>query len=243
MVGTGDAKLVADSTRDSYAAGAQIWKADDLWNTYKRAQISRFVDHYCLPLVPPGAEILNVGSGGDGYAWLPPNTINVDLFVSQVEKLPLAVAADVVMLPFQDKAFDLIVCTGSVINYCSVIEAMREMRRVLKTGGFLVFDFESSASFEHVGRKQWNSAIARIETFYGSRTEHLWVYAPRLVADLLAELRLKTQRWRSFHIASSAMYRVTGDQGLASRCIALDFLFRPLSFFADDHIILAQKNA
>jgi SAM-dependent methyltransferase len=243
MVDVEDAKLVVNSTRDSYGAGAQIWKSDDLWNTYKRAEISRFVEKCCLPLVSPKSEILNVGSGGDGYNWLPPDTVNVDLFASQVEKLPLAVTADVMKLPFRDEAFDLILCTGSVINYCSVIEALREMRRVLKTTGLLVFDFESSASFEHFGRRQWNSTVARVETFYGSRTEHLWVYAPRFVKELLTQLRFKTLRRRSFHIASSAIYLLTGDQERAARFARLDLLSRPFSFFADDHIILVQKSA
>jgi ubiquinone/menaquinone biosynthesis C-methylase UbiE len=48
------------------------------------------------------------------------------------------VAADVIWLPFREHAFDVVVSTSSLHYWVEPIEALREIRRVIKTNGRLV---------------------------------------------------------------------------------------------------------
>jgi ubiquinone/menaquinone biosynthesis C-methylase UbiE len=76
------------------------------------------------------------------------NHLYTDLIVGSLRNVPLAVVSDAEQLPFPVNTFGIAICVGSVINYCSAASAISEFVRVLKSGGLLVLEFETSDSFE-----------------------------------------------------------------------------------------------
>lgn len=238
-----DAAEVRLSAEALYAQGQCIWDSHDLWNAYKRAQISKFVEVVASHPIANAELALNAGSGGEGYDWLPRGTINSDLFLEQVRKLPRAVVNDIAALPFPDSTFDLCVCVGSVLNYASAIEAIYELCRVLKPGGYLILHYESSNSFEHWLTRNWNRAVARIVTTNSGHMDKIWVYAPSFIADILARCDLTIRAANSFHILSSVASRLGFKQNVAATLARYDHWFAALRNAADDQIILAEKIA
>ena len=234
---------VSRSTKALYEDGQKIWRPDDKWNIYKRRRISEFARRESLPALNSASTILNAGSGGEPYDWMPLSAINIDIFLRQVEKLPLAVVSDARALPFRSNTFDLILCLASVVNYTSAAECFREFHRVLKAGGKLVFDYESSASFEHLGKRYWNRRVTQVNSIYARRNETLWVYSPEFVLDLLLEFGFRICSSESFHIASSLAFRLGLNQDTAASFSNLDRYLAMLNFFADDHIISVEKIA
>jgi hypothetical protein len=237
----------ADSIRQSanahYGDGQTIWDQSDRWNCYKRQQISRFVEAQAPQILTDSAAVLNAGSGGEPYRWLPSATINSDLYLAQVRKLPNAVVCDISLLPFADSVFDLVLCVGPVLNYAPVFESIAELSRVTKVGGHVVLHYESSRSFEHLLRAPWNRLVSAVETINGGEADRLWVYSPTLIKHLVHQHGLVIRREWKFHILASAATRIGLSQQRAAGLARLDHLFSWLNELADDRIILAEKIA
>lgn len=224
-----------------YAQGQEIWQRGDLWNAHKRSCIERFVAQSALELIDAAGSILNAGSGGESYNWLPKTAVNSDLFLEQVKKLPQAIVSDVTSLPFSDGSFDLSICVGSVLNYVSIGEAIGELARTVKPGGHLIIHYESSNSFERWFTRSWNKAVAGITTINSFRVDKIWVYSNRYVAEVLAEYDLIPLKAQSFHIASALASRIGLSQNAAARFAVLDPWVKILGTAADDQIILVKK--
>jgi len=240
-MGDRDAAEVRQSAEALYAEGQEIWDPRDRWNSHKRSGIEAFVATWCLDVINAARLVLNAGSGGELYNWLPRRTVNSDLFFEQVRGLPSAVVGDVCLLPFANATFDLSVCVGSVLNYASLLEALSELSRSLKVGGHLILHFESSNSFEQWFSANWNRSIARITTVNSGRTDRIWIYSPRFVEDALRSLGLEIRKRDSFHIASALATRLGLSQDRAARLGRLDGRLKYLAAAADDQIILAEK--
>ena len=233
-----DVRLSAEAL---YADGQVIWDRDDLWNQHKRTGIEAFVVRRCMSIVSAAHLTLNAGSGGEQYAWMPHNSVNSDLFFEQVKNLPRAVVGDVCSLPFANETFDLSVCVGSVLNYASLLEAIRELSRSLKRGGHLILHYESSNSFEQWLLRNWNVSVARITTVNGGRLDKIWIYSPRFVTEALRSFGLVVREKDSFHIASAIASRLGAGQNKAARFGKYDAWLKFLGRAADDQIILAEK--
>lgn len=236
-----EAADVRHSAEVLYAKGQEIWSRKDLWNLHKRAGIEAFVISRCLPLLRGAGLVLNAGSGGESYSWLPPHTVNSDLFFEQVKRLSRAVVSDICLLPFADNTFDVSVCVGSVLNYASLLEAIGELSRSLKVGGHLILHYESSKSLEQLFSENWNKSIVQISTINGGRTDRIWIYSPEFVSGALRTFGLEIRQKDSFHIASAMASRLGFQQGIAAQFGILDRWLRPFGAAADDQIILAEK--
>lgn len=243
MTDGADAETIRKSAQTLYRAGQPIWNPSDAWNTYKRARIDAFVRLNCAELLKQSECVLNAGSGGEAYEWLPPSAVNVDLFEAQVRKLSSAVVGNLEETPFVPAAFDMIVCVGSVLNYISAIEALREMDRILKPGGHLILHYETSESFEHLGYPRWRKPVARVETFNSGQADTVWVYSRSFIRDIVGGFGWSIIHAERFHILSTLGTRLGLSAQRAAAWAAMDRWLGPLNHFADDEIILIAKTA
>lgn len=236
-----DAADIRQSAEALYAEGQEIWDRKDQWNFHKRAGIEAFVVGHCLEVLDRSDLVLNAGSGGEPYSWLPQNTINSDLFLEQVRRLPKAVVSDVCSLPFPNATFDFSVCVGSVLNYAPLLESLSELARSLKIGGHLLIHFESSNSFEQWLSPNRNKSVVRITTINSGKIDKIWIYSPGFVAEALQSFGLEIRKMGSFHIASAFASRLGASQEKAAKLGRLDRWLSFLASAADDQIILAEK--
>lgn len=135
---------------------------DTLAGPLYRAGIRRL-----LPLlrVPPLPAILDVGSGTglnllEAAAWFGPARLlrGIDIAPGMVEfanrkAAMLGVPAlftmgDAARLPFPDQTFDLVICNSVLHWFEDRLQALREMRRVLRPGGALALICASPPGFQ-----------------------------------------------------------------------------------------------
>jgi SAM-dependent methyltransferase len=173
-----DDLLVRESAERLYGGGHRIWDPKDRWNAYKRSIIDEFSEQHARALISQAETILDAGCGSERYSWLPEREISFDRFPKQLRDKSRAVVGDLGLLPFKCGSIDFVVCVASVLNYVSAIEAISEMSRVLRPGGYLLLHYETSTSFEHVLRPLWAHSVARINTINNGRDDTLWIYRP-----------------------------------------------------------------
>jgi SAM-dependent methyltransferase len=234
--------IVSRSADQMYAAGQEIWPPYDRWHLHARNRIEQFILRFRALTLDRCQAILDVGCGRDGYAWTPQDAINLDKFYEQVAQKSRAVVGDLENLPFATASFDLVLCVGSVINYVSAMEAVAELARVTANRGRLFLHFETSTSFEQIGKSSWNAlaTINRTENSY--RTDHVWIYSPQFILKALSDSGFKILAQDRFHILSALLSRCGMEQDRASRAARLDKFFFWLSAFADNIIVLAERT-
>jgi SAM-dependent methyltransferase len=237
-----DRRLIRASAEKLYGAGQKIWHANDPWNAHVRKEIDKFGRKYAKEQVANASQALDVGCGSESYGWLPETRISTDRFEAQLKNVPNPMVADVEDLPLETQSVDFIVCVGAVLNYASAAEAIAELARVSQPGGFLLLQFETSTSFEHVLTKRWGAPAMRIETVNAVRAETLWVYNPRYIFDLLSTFGFEVVVSERFHVLSALGLRLGMGQQRAARLAHLDRAFQWCGRFADDVILLAQKR-
>jgi SAM-dependent methyltransferase len=243
MLSSDDEFFVRAATKRLYGDGQRIWDPEDRWNAYKRSVISEFSDRHASRLIAEAKIILDAGCGSESYPWLPERAICLDRYFGQARTRSNAIVGDLGSLPFNDSSIDFLVCIASVLNYVSAVEAISEISRVLRPGGYLLLHFETSTSFEHILHSRWGSPVVRTDTMNSGRPDTLWIYRPSYIATILAATKLSINKIQEFHIASALALRLGLSQQLSARFAMLDPLLQLFSMFADDVIILAERRA
>ena len=172
---------------------------------------------------------------------MPASAVRMDLYYEQVAKQPNALVADIERLPFRNGSFDLIFCLGSVLNYVSALESLKELARVMAPNGHLYLHFETSSSFEQIFRRSWNAPVFLSKTVNASRADYIWIYSPSYIFQILNALGFRIRKTRQFHILSALFSKMGMSQDRAHKLARLDGMVPWLGVFADDVIILAEK--
>lgn len=164
---TDDAKKKAAAT---YNAAADFYDhpANTFWERYGRRTIERLG-------LKPGARVLDVCCGS-GASAIPAaqavgpegSVVGVDL-AENLLKLAYSKASqvgltniefqsgDLTALPFPDESFDAVICVFGIFFVPDMDAAVRELRRVLRTGGRLAVTTWGPRFFEPVNTVFWNS--------------------------------------------------------------------------------------
>lgn len=153
------------------------WPIDDPWSQHTKRSIADFVGGVAVKRPARSGDAspltLNVGSHGNMYGLGPENHFQVDIAEKSLKEIRLACVADVEILPFRSETFDIVLCVGSVINYCSAAAAIIELARVLKPGGHLVLEFETSDSLEFAFTGDLGRDATIVRTFYNGTLERI----------------------------------------------------------------------
>ena len=247
----GQHKLALDpptpaETRAFYESIAELYPSDDRWHRITHDWISRFVRNELGDDVTlRDQSVLNLGSGGQSFG-LPERAIcHVDLHGNGFTRDQRLILGDVQALPEFCHLFDFCICVGSVINHCDAAVVISEICRVLKPGGRLILEFESSHSFEFLLSTPFRKSAAIVTTLYQGREIRLWIYSPQYIRSLLRTFEFAVSKRAMKHILSSAVFRIWPRPNFAARFHCLDGMARLLPTLrehAHNVIFLCQKS-
>jgi len=193
--------------------------------------VRRYIlEHVARFYLTSEAKILNAGSGGDSLGLQYRKHFHVDLAHRGLGAR--AAVANIQALPFADSSFDLIVCVGSVINYCDAYLAISEMARALKPQGKLILEFERSRSFEFILTSAFDANAHVVQTFYNEHTQYLWVYSEKYLLSVLEANDMRLTYVERFHIISPLLLRLTNSPGIAAKLAEADLVLRKFNFLA-----------
>jgi SAM-dependent methyltransferase len=203
---------------------SDVWPEDNAWSAHTRREISRRLHRHLLEFSAESSidRLLNIGSHGNAYGVRVPEHVHIDLAENALAGLPLAVVGDAELLPFADHTFDIAVCVGSVINYCSPPRVFFEIARVLKPGGHLLLEYETSESFEFVMSGDFGKDVALVETFYNCASDKIYVYSSRYIQNALHAAGFSIQASERFHILSALAFRLIKSERIAATFARFD---------------------
>ena len=241
-------KLSAPKPNDSrafYESISELYPTDDRWHRITHQWIASVVNQQ----FPNGGSltdqsVLNLGSGGQSFC-LPERVVfHVDLNEKGFAEGQRYIVADIQALPDLHRTFEYCICVGSVINHCDAAAVLAGVSRILRPGGSLLLEFESSYSFEFACTRNFRKSAVVVRTRYQNREIHLWMYSPRYIKSLLKTFNFGLRGSIRKHILSPAVYRLWPNANFAARFHLLDGLARfipVVNWHAHNIIYLCQK--
>lgn len=208
--------------KEFYESVDDVWPSNNKWHEVNQKEINRFIKKINFNDV---FTILNAGSGGNEYG-LEKEIINIDISKRHNEHLKHFVQCNIERIPFENDFFDAAICVGSVINYCDAICVIKELSRVIKSGGKLIIEFESSFSYEYIHSTSYKQSASLITTSYFNKPHVMWVYSPKYILGLLKCANFHVKKCRPYHIMSGVAIHATKDENKAAKYSHLDILFR-----------------
>lgn len=228
----------------NYSSSQKIWQLEDKWHIYNYHKISQFLKQKYFQNYYQNKLILNAGSGGQNYDFPEDNMYHFDLVDINIKDKKNYSTGNIESLPYSNDLFDMILCVGEVINYSDAFKSITEFSRVLKTGGQLILEYESSKTLEFICKKEFNASSVITETFFQGRPERIWYYSENHINNILKEMGFEIIMIERFHILSILAYRITKSSNYSVKFAKLDKLARHIPWIkgcASNVIILARK--
>jgi SAM-dependent methyltransferase len=227
-VETGELDL--EQIRSRYKRLKEFWPEDDQWHWYTHQFMRNYIRRNISKVAAgPGIKLLNAGSGGNEYQ-IQAEHYHVDLVFDKIAALPRAYEASVEALPFGDAMFDGCLCVGSVLDYTDARKCLSEFARVLRRGGFLLFDYEQTCSLYLLGKKRYGRESCVVDTFYCGEPERVRIFSPKYIRGLLDELGFRILDQSYYHILTPLAYRILHDENRAAWLAKLDPVARRIPF-------------
>jgi SAM-dependent methyltransferase len=194
----------------------------------------------------PDWAVLNAGSAGNDYGVKSKLHIHVDLAHRHLIGKPDAMVADLHHLPLKRASVDLVMCLGSVVNYCDLPKVIEEFGAVVRPGGYFIFDFENTDSFEYYPKHAGKLTAHQVTDYYGGM-EPLWLFSERYVAETLSASKFRIVGKKYMHIFSIFFAcRIVDNTRLACAMARMDPFFNlipPIRNKAANIMVLCQKIA
>jgi ubiquinone/menaquinone biosynthesis C-methylase UbiE len=239
------AKTTAEIS-DQYNNLSQIWQESDKWHCVTHKMIQQFIQKETNKINLSQAKILNAGSAGNNYCLSDQNVIHIDLAEKKLKNCKNAIVGSIENIPNYNNSFDIIVCVGSVINYCDPVKVLQEFSRTLKPGGTLILEFENSHTLELILKTGFNKKAVLTDTFYNHKSERIWYFSETFIKEILSEMHFKITSIKRCHILSPLIYRFIKNESLSSFFSKFDPLSRiipGLNKFSSNTILIAHKIA
>ena len=213
-------------SRSFYETVPKVWPDDDMWHTYSRKQIEKYIQKQSFQ---KDGYILNAGSGGNDYE-ISYRMHHVDIAKNKIEHLPNATVASIEALPFDSEIFTDIICVGSVLNYCDAVSAISELSRVLKKTGRLILEFESSWGFEHINTYAYEKDAEIVSLNYFGQFQSQWLYSYNYIRKIIKGLNYEIKDIYRFHIISGLHYNIYHSENKAAPLAMFDCILRYMPF-------------
>jgi SAM-dependent methyltransferase len=233
-------QLNEDIIRSFYENIKEIWPSNDIWHTYSRSQIDKYLKKHPFH---EDAYILNAGSAGNDYG-IKCKMHHIDIAKNKIEHLSNSTVASIENLPFANESFDGALCVGSVLNYCDAMVAISELERVTKHAGIIIFEFESSWGFEYKGKPEYKKLAEIVTVKYMKQLHTQWLYSYEYIKKIMKAYNLKLIDIYRFHILSALHYNKHNNENMATPFAEYDYIFRHIPYFkkhANNIIILCKK--
>jgi len=215
-------KLNSENVAKKYNEISVIWDEKDKWHSIVKRKINSFLESsFNIISNHENFKILNAGSAGYSYGLKEDNITHIDIAERKISHLKNAIKGDIQNLPKSLGYFDLIICVGSVINYCDPLLVFREFNKVQK-GGYLVVEFENSCSFELLGKSSFNKKATIVNTFYNGTEETIWFFAESYIREVAELNGYKIVDHKRFHLLSPLIYRLFKNENFAAKFSVLD---------------------
>ena len=170
--------------------------------------------------------ILNAGSGGNNYGIIKGKMIHLDIAENKLKDVSNYCVASIENIPFNDNTFDIIICVGSVINYCDCIKSISELLRTLKNGGILLLEFESSWSYEYIKKPFYKQDIALISVNYIENNHKQWLFSPYYIKKAIYSYGGVIENEIGYHLFSALVANFTNDDNICSKFTLFDNMFK-----------------
>ncbi len=237
-----DPKYIADK----YNSMNLVWNPADKWHLVTHKMIADFIHNSLFQIgISDYKCILNAGSAGNNYNINGQKLFHIDLAAKKLINISNSIVGNIEQIPFKDKTFDLIICVGSVLNYCDPLFVFSEFSRVIKISGYIILEFENSLTFELLGKTGFNKGVTLVETFYYGSKETIWYFSETYIKNLIELYKFEILRTDKCHIISPLIYRIIKNEKLASIFATLDpFLihFPIINRFSSNSVLLLQKK-
>jgi len=213
--------VITQNYREFYE-DPDVWNHFDRWHRVTRQRIGKAL-HRLLGSATETLRMVNVGSGGESYALSADHQFHVDLVI---ERLPQrrSMMADIRSLPIVTATADVVVCVGSVINHVDVTLAIAELIRIMRPGGRIILEFDSTDGLNHSFSAAAANDSATLKTFYNRRTVTITEYSRRYVEQLLEAGGVSVDHVVSFHILSAAALAFKVPPSVASFLAHVDWI-------------------
>lgn len=189
------------NVKELYEEADNVWPSNDKWHCYVHAKTTRLVEKWSQPI--DSFLILNAGSGGTTYN-ISGEMYHVDICEKNIKKFDNYYVGDIDNLPYDDHFFDLIICVGSVLNYCTDLnKVFKEFCRVLKDNGHVILEYEKSNSAEFKKTNYYELTSFKTQFEYNKQKHELIIYSSKYVNDQMSKngFSLKKRYW--LHVLSS----------------------------------------
>jgi SAM-dependent methyltransferase len=238
-----DPRLETSAVRARYSEPI-AYTATDSWHDHTGEQVRREIvrSWNALPRRPEHV-ILNAGAGDNDLGLCPSTTINLDISETGVLSLHNPLVASIENIPLGDSSVDTVMCIGSVINYCDAGAAIVEFGRVLRAGGYLILEFESSYSAELLTQDSYGRSAAVVSSFYADQPEVVWAYSPEYIYNLLQAAEFRVVRRVPVHVLSPWALLVLRNIRVAASIGRLDRVVRNfplLNRWASNHLLFCE---
>ncbi|UAY53231.1 class I SAM-dependent methyltransferase [Ferruginibacter albus] len=234
-----------DEVAKKYNSIDLIWDENDKWHWYTHEVISKFITINIQNLNAENLNILNAGSAGNNYNIPDDHMFHIDIAEDKIFNIKNAIIASIENIPLGNEFFDMIICVGSVLNYCDPIKAIQEFGRVIKYDGRLIIEFENSYTLELIGKKGFNKKAVLTDTFYNHKPEKLWFFSENFIREILEENGFAILSFKRFHMLSPLIYRITKNEKFSSWFSIFDSFISYLPSvkkFSSNVILLVQKR-
>lgn len=234
-------KLDGQRIRSFYNSVSDVWAIDDPWHDYSKRVISSYLSKQTFF---DNTIVLNAGSAGNTYNIDCQKMYHIDIAEEKLKNIDNAFVASIEKTPFENNFFDIIVCVGSVLNYCDAFNSISELSRILKLKGYLVIEFESSCGFEYLGKECYKKGAEIITTEYIEKQHKQWLYSRKYIMRILRMYKLKIIEEYPFHIIDGLLSKKINENMSVDWSEKTDKLLRHMPYFKNhgNNIIFCCKK-